>query len=177
MRRSLALLAFVVPAICVAPATATTGSTGFTPKVLAGTWKGTWTNIRFKTTGPAYIRARVRGKNGRTLRFKSDFGGSVFGCGNPPAESGKITPGTGANHWNRRGFIYKHTSANFGHVKLTYRHRTKTITGGGKNPSCNPGLSWTIRGKFSGKRFSAKVHITLPDKSTATSVVKLKRRT
>jgi len=34
MRRSLALLALVVPAICVVPATATTGATGFTPKVL-----------------------------------------------------------------------------------------------------------------------------------------------
>jgi hypothetical protein len=60
-------------------------------------------------------------------------------------------------------------------VTLTYTFKTKTITGGGKNVSCNPGLSWAVTGTFAGKTFTGKVDITLPDSSHAASVVNLTR--
>lgn len=154
-------------------ASAGAAQTAFSPKTIAGSWKGTWTNERFGSTGPASIVAKSLVKNTKLL-FTADFGGNVFACADPPAESTKpLTKGNGAGHWNAKGFTIKGASKAFGALKLTYVAATGKLTGGGGNPPCATGLSWTISGRFSGKRFTAKVNITLPDKTTAVSDIVL----
>jgi hypothetical protein len=156
-------------------ASAGAAQSAFTPKTIAGSWKGTWTNERFGSTGPASIVAKSLAKNTKLL-FTADFGGNVFACADPPAESTKpLTKGTGAGHWNAKGFTIKGSSKAFGALKLTYVAATGTLTGAGGNPPCATGLSWKISGRFSGKTFIGKVNITLPDKTTAVSDISLTR--
>lgn len=149
-----------------------TSATGFTPKLLAGTWNGSWTNTTFGSTGPAKI---VAGAPGTKLTFTVDFGGNVFGCQDPPAGGGAITKGTGANHWSPAGFTIKRTGPAFGTTTIVYTHSNKKLRGNGFNPTCNPGLKWTLDGAFAGKTFSGTVNITLPDGSKATSKLALTR--
>ena len=147
----------------------------FTPNTLAGTWNGTWKNERVLSTGPAKIVAKSLAGN-KQLLFTADFGGNVFGCADPPPESTKpLTKGTGANHWSDQGFVIKGASKDFGAITITYKAATGALTGSGSNPTCATGLSWTVSGKFTGKTFSGKVNITLPDKSTAISDLSLTR--
>jgi hypothetical protein len=153
---------------------ATAASTaGFTPRSIAGTWRGTWTNETFNSTGPAFIS--VKAPQNKRLVFNADFGGNVFGCQDPPAEKGGITKGSGANHWNARGFVIKRRSNAFGTLKITYSHARRTLTGNGTNPTCNNGLRWSLSGRFEGKKFTGTVNITLPDGTPAVSRLNLSR--
>ena len=165
---SVVALALAVPAAAMVPP--------FQPAQIAGSWKGTWHNDTFGSTGPAFIRAKAIGSGKRAkLNFLSDFGGNVFGCTNPPADGVTLTKGAGANHWGAAGFVVKGTSKAFGNLTLTYNNAKKTIVGNGGNPTCNPGLTWRINGKFAGKTFTATVHIHLPDASGAVSKISLKK--
>lgn len=148
-------------------------ATGFTPKLLAGTWSGSWKNETFGSTGPAKIVASAPGNT--RLLFNVDFGGNVFGCEDPPAGSGGIAKGTGPNKWNAAGFRIVKDSPAFGKTDLTYVHRTKTLRGTGFNPTCNPGLKWALAGKFSGNTFAGTINITLPDGTAAVSKLSLTR--
>ena len=89
-----------------ASAAATPAPPPFQPAQLAGSWKGTWHNLTFGSTGPAFIRARAigRGKKAK-LNFLADFGGNVFGCSDPPSDGATLTRGVGANHWGPAGFV------------------------------------------------------------------------
>jgi hypothetical protein len=148
----------------------------FQPALIAGTWKGTWHNVTFGSKGAAFIRAKAIGTgNNAKLNFLSDFGGNVFGCANPPADGITLTKGVGANHWGPAGFVVKGSSKAFGKLTLTYNNVKKTIVGSGSNPTCNPGLTWKVNGKFVGKTFTATVTIHLPDGSNAISKIALKR--
>jgi hypothetical protein len=42
-------------------------------------------------------------------------------------------------------------------------------------PTCNPGLTWRVGGKFAGKSFTATVNIHLPDGSNAVSKISLRK--
>src|SRR3990172_6930238 len=88
---------------------------------------------------------------------------SLVASGGAAAETVTLVHGNGLNRWNAAGFRGKRTSKAFGTMSLTYKHASKTLKGGGSNPACSSGLSWTLDGKFAGKKFTAKVTITLPD--------------
>ena len=166
---------FVLVVAAVVASSAAAAQTAFTPKSIAGNWTGTWTNERFGSTGPASIIATSRKKNTQ-LTFVSDFGGNVFGCAAPPKETTKPLPkGSGANHWSAKGFTIQGMSQAFGALKLTYVAATGKLTGGGGNPPCAAGLTWTIDGTFTATSFAGKVNITLPDKTTAVSDIALTR--
>ena len=169
MKRTLAWTALVLLALAL-PASA---ATGFTPKLLAGTWNGSWMNETFGSTGPA--KFVVTAPNNTKLLFTVDFGGNVFGCEDPPPGKGGITKGTGANHWNAVGFTIKNASPVFGTTTLVYTHANKKLRGNGMNPTCNPGLKWKIDGTFSGKTFAGTIQITLPDGMSAVSKLTLTR--
>ncbi|HSS80972.1 MAG TPA: hypothetical protein VLK24_07240 [Gaiellaceae bacterium] len=148
----------------------------FQPAQIAGSWKGTWHNVTFGSTGAAFIRAKAIGKGNKAkLNFLSDFGGNVFGCADPPADGVTLTKGAGANHWGPAGFLIKGSSKAFGKLALTYNNARKTIAGSGSNPTCNPGLTWKVSGKFVGKTFNGTVNIHLPDGSNAVSKIALKK--
>ena len=154
---------------------ASAATTAFTPKTLAGTWSGTWTNQTFGSSGPATVTARSRAGNTKLL-FSVNFGGGVFGCPSVPPEATPPLPkGTGPNHWSPGGFTIKGKSKDFGTLTLTYRAASGNLSGSGVNPPCAQGLSWSIIGAFVGSKFSGKVKIKLASGQTAISDISLTR--
>ena len=109
------------------------------------------------------------------MSWASSFGGNVFGCSQPPPESGRLTYGAGPNHWNEAGFELDRNSPGLGAVELSYDDETKKLVGSGSNPSRSSGLRWTISGTFSGNTFAGTVEIALPDGSSAASTLSLTR--
>jgi hypothetical protein len=161
------LAAFVVPAHAAAPP--------FTPKAIAGTWTGTWTNLAYGSEGTAKIVAKSLAKNSK-LVFTPDVGGDVFGCADSAGGPTKtLRKGKGANRWNAGGFRIKGTSTALGALSLVYVHKTKTLKGSGVNPACAAGLAWRLEGQFSGRAFTGVVHVYLPDGTHAESLLTLVR--
>jgi hypothetical protein len=144
----------------------------FTQATLAGTWKGSWKNETFGSTGPAVFSAKAAGTK---IAVSMDLGGNVFGCADPPARTASLTKGTGPNQWNAKGFSFSSKSPILGTTKVVYVHAAKSMIASGLNPACANGLQWKLTGKFSGKSFSGTVAITLPDGGHATSTISLTR--
>jgi hypothetical protein len=162
-------------AVVVLTATAHGAATAFTPKTLAGTWSGAWTNQTFGSSGPASVVAKSLAGNTK-LQFSVNFVGGVFGCSSVPPESTRPLPkGVGPNHWNAGGFTIKGASKDFGALTLTYRAGSGNLTGSGANPPCARGLTWSIIGAFVGSRFTGKVKIKLASGQTAISSLSLTR--
>lgn len=143
------------------------GGANFTPAKIKGKWTGNWRNITFNTNGS--IRANVQVKNnGKLLVPLVDFGGTVFGCADPPAALVSLPRGSGNNHWNSSGFkVNKFTQA-FGKLNLTYDWTHKSFKGTGAKPPCNPNITYTVNGTLTKSRFTATVKIILGPQ-TATS--------
>src|SRR5438132_484377 len=137
--------------VALAAAAVLVGSTAgaavpFTPKTIAGVWKGDWKNETFGSTGPATIIAKSLAKNTKLL-FSVNFGGTVFGCPSVPPEATPALPkGAGPNHWSATGFLIKGASKDFGALTLTYKSASGSLTGSGSNPPCAQELSWTVAG-------------------------------
>lgn len=171
MRFGVVLAAFALFASGVSAA-----ATTFTPRTLAGTWSGTWTNQTFGSSGPAKVVAKSLAGNTK-LMFSVNFAGGVFGCPSVPPESSSPLPrGTGPNHWNAAGFTIKGKSKDFGTLTLTYRAPSGNLTGSGSNPPCAQGLTWSMIGAFVGSKFSGKVKIKLASGQTAISDISLTRQ-
>lgn len=145
---------------------------GFTPAFLAGTWNGTWTNKTFGSTGSAQFV--VATPSATSFTFRVALGGNVFGCSAPPATSGEITEGTGQNHWNADGFSIQTQTGGGGSATIAYDFKANALTGNGVS-GCNPGITWSIAGSFSGNTFTGTVTISLPGGISATSVLSLAR--
>jgi hypothetical protein len=143
------------------------GGAHFSPAKIKGKWTGSWNNITFNTHGS--IRANVQVKNnGNLLVPLVDFGGTVFGCSDPPAALVSMPRGGGNNHWNNSGFkVSKFTQA-FGKLNLTYDWTHKSFKGTGARPPCNPNITYTVNGTLTKSRFTATVKIILGPQ-TATS--------
>jgi hypothetical protein len=155
-----------------APAPPAPPPSGFTPGLLAGTWNGSWRNQTFGSTGSAQLVIAQPSATSFTFRFA--LGGNVFGCSTPPATSGEITQGTGPNHWSADGFSIQTSTGGGGSASISYDFKTGAMTGSGTS-GCNPGITWTLAGTFSGSSFSGTVSISLPGGITATSTLTLAR--
>jgi hypothetical protein len=165
-----AVLAVVLMLACGADAAST-----FTPRTLAGTWTGGWSNDVLGDSGPAQIVARSLAGNTK-LVFSVNFGGGVFGCSSVPPESTPPIPhGIGVNHWNAHGFVLKGRSKDFGAMTLRYRAPSGNVTASGVDPPCAPGLSWSMIGAFVGSTFSGKVKIRLAGGRTSIGDINLTR--
>ena len=165
-------LAAVLGVVALLATAAAWAAAPFTPASLAGTWKGSWKNQTFGSTGPAMFGAKAAGTK---LVVSMDLGGNVFGCADPPARKATLAKGTGLNRWNAKGFVFSSKSPTLGTTKVVYVHATTSIVASGLNPSCANGLRWKLTGKFRGKSFSGTVAITLPDGGHATSKISLTR--
>lgn len=84
----------------------------------AGTYSGTWTNTTFGSSGPMEM---VIGVEGEEVVFDVDLGGSVFGQGDPDAESARIS----IDELLAGGTV---ESAVFGPLSMTIDAATGTIT-------------------------------------------------
>jgi hypothetical protein len=147
--------------------------TGFTPAALAGTWSGTWDNQTFTTTGTLTLTITSAGNK---LGFTAAITGNTFGCTAPGPQTFTLPAGSGPNHWTAKGFSIANPSAAFGTMNVTYSWPSGSMTGSGKDPTCAPGISWLLTGRFAAKTFRATAHITLPGGSTATTVVSLAKK-
>jgi hypothetical protein len=137
-----------------------------------GTWDGTWQNQTFGTSGPA--KFVVAQPSPTSFTFQASLGGNVFGCSTPPATSGEITEGTGVNHWNADGFSIQTTGGAGGAVSVAYDFKTNKFTGSGTS-GCNPNISWSIVGSFTGNTFTGTVSISFSGGGSATSILNLTR--
>lgn len=114
-------LAAVVPAHAIA----------FEATTLAGTWTGTWKNLRFQGVGGPFTII-ISAPDANTIVV--DASGADFGCG------GLATPVTllkGVD-WTDTG-----GTQTFGTIALTYDEPTRKLTGTGSN--CHG--TWTAKGK------------------------------
>ena len=162
-------------ALLLVPASTATAAP-FSPKTLKGKWRGTWSNLTFGTSGPINATFATR-NSGRRLKITLDFGGSVFGCQDPPAASITLPRGRANNRWHSGGFKLVGPSLAFGQRTITYSHRTRKVTGRGQDPPCAPGLTWTMSGRVSRtyKRLTATVNITLPNGQPAVSKLDVRK--
>jgi hypothetical protein len=170
--RLLLVLAAAAAAALVATGGATP-ATGFTPKLLAGAWTGSWTNETFGSTGP--LAVTVKAPKNLRLVITLDLGGMVFGCADPEPGKLNLAKGKGPNRWNAAGFKIAVTSQALGQTTAAYSHKAKTLTASGSNPPCAQGLSWKLAGKFAGKTFTGTVTITLPTGQVATTKIEATR--
>jgi len=145
---------------------------GFTPGLAAGTWKGTWTNQTFGTTGSLTFAIDA---SGGVLTFAVAPTGNVFGCATPAPETYTVTQGAGANHWNADGFDVQAASAAFGQLEVSLAYPSGKLTGHGANPSCFSGLSWTLDGAATPNAIDGTVTISLPGGLSATTKIALTR--
>jgi hypothetical protein len=148
----------------------------FSPKKVAGTWTGTWTNHTFNTTGPITLQTKLLRK-GRAFQFGVDLGGTALGCPDPaPEHTPTITRGTGDNHWNAKGFRLHLNSSAYGIFVVKYVDKTHKLTGSGGNPTCAPGVTWTLDAKLTRAAFTGTVSIKLANGQTATSSLTANRK-
>src|SRR5947209_1943801 len=133
---------FVV-AVALVLAVNANGAAMFTPRTLAGTWSGGWTNQALGTAGPVTVVVRSLA-GGSKLVFSASIRGAVFGCSSVPPETTRpLTKGVGVNHWGPAGFVIKGRSKSFGVLVLRYRSAIGALTGSGANPPCAHGVTWT----------------------------------
>jgi hypothetical protein len=172
----LALAAVAVPAYA-AGSDGGAAQSGFSPKTLKGNWSGTWRNLTFGTSG-TITGSFTTPNRGRRLRITLDFGGSVFGCQDPPPGTITLARGRRANQWHRGGFTLRGPSIALGQRTIRYAHSTRRVTGRGQDPPCAQGLTWTLAGRISRnlRRLTATVDITLPGGSKAESRLDVRKR-
>ena len=133
-------------ALAATPAVAATKKKPFTPKKVAGSWSGTWTNHTFNTTGPITLQTKL------------------------------VRKGKGDNHWNSKGFRLHLNSPAYGIFAVKYVDKTHKLTGSGGNPSCAPGVTWTLDGKLTHAAFTGTVSIKLAHGQTASSSLTANRQ-
>jgi hypothetical protein len=174
LRRLLALAAVILLMLSV-PATLGARAKPFKPKLVAGTWSGSWHNQTFNSTGTITLQGKVV-LRGMAFRFVVDLGGNALGCPDtPPERTPMITRGRGKNHWNAKGFKLNLNSPAYGAFNVSYSQKTKKLTGTGGHPSCAPDVSWKLDGTLTKGAFRGTVTITLPNQ-TATSTINATRR-
>src|SRR3954453_18795539 len=102
-------------ALIALPAGVAGGTAGFTPKAIAGTYKGTWANTTFNVEGTFSITFAARKKN-KVLGIAAAMTGTAFGCQTAPTFPAlSLTKGSGANHWDATGWRVK-KSGSFGSI-------------------------------------------------------------
>jgi hypothetical protein len=159
-RIRLAVMIAVPMGLVIVPGAAAAKS--FTPKSIAGNYRGTWTNETYNTHGTFTVLFNAS-TNGKVLGIDATIGGHGFGCssvpGFPPVA---LSKGSGPNHWNSTGFHLTETGLS-GSVNATYSYSTGALHATGKAPnSCAPGVTYSITGHLGGGKLTgtATIHLT-----------------
>lgn len=188
IRRVLALAAVTAVTVELGFGLATTSSgevagvsgkkSAFKPKKLVGTWKGSWNNETFGTSGSAKIKVKVDGKNKqqKKQRMYTSFtlGGEAFGCPNIPTRKATLKKGNGENRWNNSGFkvVYKNKN---GQSSFKYTHKSGKISGKGVSP-CAKAITFSFKGKMNNKKANAETDIFENGVQFANSTLDLKKK-
>jgi hypothetical protein len=148
------VVALVVPGVAHAVLTAQT---------LAGSWTGTWKNLRFKTARGTFTIV-ISAPDDNTIVI--DASQADFGCG---ALTAPVTLVKGVD-WSESVATGTFGTPPGPTLMLTYDDATRTLTGVGAN--CHG--SWTAKGRVKKnlKKFKAVTITTLTDTTKAKSRVK-----
>lgn len=87
------------------------GGKPITPAETAGSWTGTWHNATYGSTGAAKNSVTVD-ETAKTVVFKLDLDGNVFGANDPPEE-------TFSGTFTEAGYTMTGNSATFGALSIT----------------------------------------------------------
>jgi hypothetical protein len=68
------------------------------------------------------------------------------------------------------------TSPAYGAFRVKYVDKTHKLTGSGGNPSCAPGVNWTLDGKLTHAAFTGTISIKLANGQTANSSLSANRQ-
>jgi hypothetical protein len=142
---------------------ATAAAKPFTPRAIAGSYSGTWTDSTFGTSGPLGFTIASKRHN-PVLVLGGAVGGQAFGCpGLPPIASVSLKEGRGPNHWDAAGFRLARNDA-FGNLRATYDHRRGSIRATGTGPpACAGFVSYVVTGTLRGGVLNGTADITLPN--------------
>lgn len=149
-------------------------SAKFNPKKVKGHWSGTWKNHTFKSTGPATMDIKVRGK-GKRRKFIGvfDLGGNAFGCPDPDPRKVTMKRGKGPKSWNSKGFKATWKNDN-GRAHIKYRIATKKFSGDGFSP-CASSIAYSYTGKMTNTQVNAEVEITNEGEPFAESTLSMRK--
>jgi hypothetical protein len=160
--RNLLTMTALVGAVATTAPPAGAAAKPFTPRAIAGSYSGMWTDATFNVSGPFGFTISAKRRNS-VLVLGGSVGGQGFGCpGVPPIVSISLTRGKGANHWNAAGFRLVRLGA-FGSVDARYDDARHTIRATGTGPpSCAPGVSYRVVGTLRAGVLNGTATITLP---------------
>jgi len=145
----------------------------FVPKKFKGTWKGTWDNLTFDTSGKASITLRVKGRRKPVMSGVFRLGGEAFGCDSIPPRPVKMKKGKGKNRWNSRGFKAAWNNGK-GPIRISYNHSKGRLTGSGVSP-CTSAVTYRFSGTMNSRSAKANVSIFLDGEPLAKSKLSMKR--
>ena len=147
----------------------------FKPKKLAGTWKGTWKNQTFGTSGSAKIKLKVGGKGKKQKMHASiSLGGNAFGCPSIPTRKATLKKGKGKNRWNSSGFKVVFLNRN-GRSTFKYTQKSGKISGNGVSP-CAKAITYKFKGKMNNRKASAETDIFENGVQFANSTLSMKKK-
>lgn len=147
----------------------------FKPKKLTGTWKGTWKNETFGTSGSAKIKLKVGGKGKKQKMHASiTLGGKAFGCPSTPTRKATLKQGKGKNRWNGSGFKVVFLNRN-GHSTFKYVHKSGKISGKGVSP-CTKAITYKFKGKMNNRKATAETDIFENGVQFANSTLSVKKQ-
>jgi len=147
----------------------------FKPSKLAGTWKGSWNNNTFNTSGSAKIKLKVNGKNKKQkMNVSFTLGGNAFGCPSIPTRKAKLKKGNGKNRWNNSGFKVVFLNRN-GQASFKYEHKKGKISGKGVSP-CAKAITYSFTGKMNNKKANAQTKIFENGVKFANSTLLVKKK-
>jgi hypothetical protein len=132
----------------------------FDTQTLAGTWTGTWKNLKIKGVGGPFSVV-ITATDANTITV--DASGADFGCG---ALAAPVTLLRGID-WTDTG-----ASRTFGTITLTYDDRTRKLVGTGSN--CHG--PWTAKGRVNKKLIKFKGRSVTRVPGPAPSVVRATRQ-
>lgn len=133
------VLSAVLLACGGSPSTGGKPSNALTATGAVGAWTGDWKNTTFSSVGPAKANVTVD-TAAKSITFKLDLDGSVFGTTNPPEE-------TFTGTYDDTKFTMSGSSTTFGALSLTV-NADGTLSGSA-NPSTSHGKI-TLDGSASG---------------------------
>jgi hypothetical protein len=167
---AVAVAAFASPALSTAAVGESPGPhAAFRPATIAGHWLGRWENESVGTSGA--VRGWVKKLPHERMGITVDFGGPLFGCGDPPPFSfsaphiqhpGKLTARL-ASGWTSAGFSVATSTKVVGRFRATYEVKNGSLVIEGSEPLCNRSVSFRAHGHLSATR--ARLATTLEDES------------
>jgi len=150
------LVGTLVAVLVGAPAVHAAGAP-LDPATLAGTWSGTWQNLKFGSTGTLSGTLAVPDAN--TITIVYSVTGNVFGCASVPPTTLTLVKGT---DFSDKAVSFKRQDPVFGATTIKSRKKGQRLLGKGRGTCGGAGpKSWSFAAKLDGTTLLGKMKINL----------------